>query len=323
MLTYFFKRLLMTIPVLIGITILTFAVMHLAPGTPTDMLTDMNPKITAQAKARLTELYGLDKPLHVQYLSWLSRVARLDFGTSFRDERPAIRKIAERLPATLLLNVLSMGIILFVGIPLGVFAALHRGKMFDTLTTVGVYIGYSVPAFWLALMLMLLFGLKLGWLPISGLHSINYDEMNTVQRILDVLRHLALPVCVSAFTGLAALTRYTRSSMVDVLRQDYIRMAWAKGLSRNRVLFRHALKNALLPIITIFGLSLPGLIGGSFIFETIFSYPGMGRLGYDAIMARDYPVVMAVGVIAAVLTLLSNIIADVSYAAADPRITYK
>jgi peptide/nickel transport system permease protein len=256
-------------------------------------------------------------------MRWLGRVVRLDFGNSFRDERPAIAKIAERLPATLLLNILSMGLILIIAIPLGVFAALHQKKVFDTLTTIGVYIGFSVPTFWLALMLMILCGLKLGWLPISGLHSINYDDLPLPGKILDTARHLVLPVFVSAFTGLAGMTRYTRSSMIDVLKQDYIRMAYAKGLSQNRILFRHALKNALLPIITIFGLSLPGLIGGGFIFETIFSYPGMGRLGYDAIMARDYPVVMAVGVIVAFLTLAGNLLADLSYALADPRIKYK
>jgi peptide/nickel transport system permease protein len=323
MINYFFRRLLLTIPVLIGITLLTFLVMHLTPGNPADTMTDMNLKVSAQAKSRLAELYGLNKPWYTQYGLWLGRVSRLDFGNSFRDERPAIRKIAERLPATLLLNLLSMGLILSIAIPLGVFAALHQKKLFDTVTTVGVYIGFSVPTFWLALMLMILFGLKLGWLPISGLHSVNYDDLTIPGKMLDMARHLVLPVFVSAFTGLAGMTRYTRSSMIDVLKQDYIRMAYAKGLPRHRILFRHALKNALLPVITIFGLSLPGLIGGGFIFETIFAYPGMGRLGYDAIMARDYPVVMAVGVIVAFLTLAGNLIADMSYALADPRIKYK
>jgi len=323
MINYFFRRLLLTIPVLLGITLLTFLVMHLTPGSPADTMTDMNLKVSAQAKSRLAELYGLNKPLHVQYVRWLGRIVRLDFGNSFRDERPAIRKIAERLPATLLLNILSMGLILFIAIPLGVLAALYQKKLFDTVATIGVYIGFSIPAFWLALMLMILFGLKLGWLPLSGLHSINYDDLSLPGKCLDLARHLVLPVFISAFTGLAGLTRYTRSSMIDVLKQDYIRMAYAKGLPRRRILFHHALKNALLPVITIFGLSLPGLIGGGFIFETIFAYPGMGRLGYDAIMARDYPVVMAVGVIVAFLTLAGNLIADMSYAIADPRITLK
>jgi peptide/nickel transport system permease protein len=171
--------------------------------------------------------------------------------------------------------------------------------------------------------MMILFGLKLGWLPISGLHSLNFSDLTLPAKLLDVASHLVLPVIISAFTGLAGLSRYTRSSMLDVIHQDYIRMAYAKGLNPRKIIFRHALKNALLPIVTILGLSLPGLIGGGFIFETIFAYPGMGRLGYEAIMSRDIPVIMAVGTIAALLTLVGNLIADVTYALVDPRIRYK
>ncbi len=180
-----------------------------------------------------------------------------------------------------------------------------------------------MPAFWMALLLMILFGLKLGVLPISGLHSLNYDDMSLAGKLTDVASHLILPVFISAFTGLAGLSRYVRSSMLEVIRQDYIRTAYAKGLPEHRIIFRHALKNALLPVVTILGLSLPALIGGGFIFETIFAYPGMGRLGYEAVMSRDYPVVMAVGVIAAFLTLIGNLIADITYAWVDPRIRYK
>lgn len=311
------------IPVVIGITLITFGVMHLAPGKPTDSLTDMNARVSAQAKNKLAELYGLNKPWHVQYYDWMKRFVRLDFGNSFRDGRPAIRKIAERLPATLLLNFLSLALIIMIALPIGIYSALRHNKFVDRALTVFVFIGFSVPAFWLALLLMVFFGLKLGWLPLSGLHSLNYDDLTLPAKLLDVSRHLALPVVISAFTGLAGLSRYTRSSMLEVIRQDYIRTAYAKGLTERRVIFHHALRNALLPVVTILGLSLPALIGGGFIFETIFAYPGMGRLGYEAIMARDYPVVMAVGTIAAVLTLLGNLIADISYAIVDPRIRYK
>jgi len=321
--TYILKRLSYSIPILIGITLITFLVMHLAPGKPTEMLTDMNARVSADAKTKLAALYGLDKPWYVQYARWLGRFAVLDFGKSFRDGRPAVAKIAERLPASLLLNILSLLLILAAAVPIGIFSALHKDSIFDKATTVFVFIGFSVPAFWLALLFMILFGLKFGVLPISGLHSLDYSGMSVPGKLLDVASHLILPVFISAFTGLAGLSRYVRSSMLEVLRQDYIRTAYAKGLPENRIIFRHALKNALLPVVTILGLSLPALIGGGFIFETIFAYPGMGRLGYEAVMARDYPVVMAVGVIAAFLTLLGNLVADITYAWVDPRIRYK
>jgi peptide/nickel transport system permease protein len=321
--TYILRRLLGMVPVLFGITVITFAVMHLAPGKPSDQLTDMNVKVSAEAKTKLAALYGLDKPWYIQYSNWVKRVCVLDFGNSFRDGRPAIRKIAERLPASLLLNFLTLLVILAVALPIGVYSALKQGSIFDKGMTVFVFAGFSMPAFWLALLLMILFGLKLGWLPVSGLRSLNFADLSLPGKILDLARHLVLPVVISAFTGLAGLSRYARSSMLDVLRQDYIRMAYAKGLPERRIIFTHALRNALLPIVTILGLSLPGLIGGGFIFETIFAYPGMGRLGYEAIMARDYPVVMAVGTIAAILTLLGNLLADITYALIDPRIRYK
>ncbi|MBN1384235.1 MAG: ABC transporter permease [Elusimicrobia bacterium] len=322
MITYIFRRLLLTIPVLIGITIITFLVMHLSPGKPTDVLTDMNQKITVEARQRLVKLYGLDKPMHIQYLSWFKRIIKLDFGKSFKDDRPVIGKIIERLPATLLLNFLSIILIFIITIPIGVFSAVKKDSLFDKITTVTVFIGFSVPTFWLAILLMILFGLNLGWFPISGFRSINFNDLTLLEKFTDIAKHLALPVFVSAFTGLAAMSRYTKSAMLEVLHQDYIRTARAKGLPETTVIFKHALRNALIPIITIIGLTLPELIGGSFIFETIFAWPGMGRLGYEAIMARDFSTIMGVGTIVAVLTLLGNLIADVTYAYVDPRIRY-
>lgn len=323
MTSYLIRRIIAMVPVLIGITLMTFGVMQLAPGKPTDVMTDMNAKVSAESKARIVKLYGLDRPWYVQYGSWLKRFVKLDFGDSFRDGRPAIKKIAERLPATISLNILSLLLILALALPIGIYSALKKDSWFDRGMTVFVFAGFSMPTFWLALLLMILFGLKLGILPISGLHSLNYSELTVIGKILDTGKHLILPVFISAFTGLAGLSRYSRSSMLEVIRQDYIRMAYAKGLTRNRVIFRHALKNALLPVVTILGLSLPALIGGGFIFETIFAYPGIGRLGYEAVMSRDYPVVMAVGTIAAILTLAGNLLADVMYALVDPRIRYK
>lgn len=320
---YLLRRVLM-LPVLwLGISVITFLVMQLSPGKPSDVLTDMNVKLSAEAKERLKKLYGLDRPLHVQYGRWLKRMARLDFGTSFRDGRPVLHKIAERLPATLLLNFASLLLILAIAVPIGVLAARRPGGGFDTFTTVAVYLGISVPAYWLALLLMVFFGVKLGWLPVSGMTSVGFGEMPPWEKAADLAKHLLLPTVVSAFTGLAGMSRYTRSAMLEQLRQEYIRAARARGIPEGRVLWAHGFRNALLPVVTLLGLSLPDLISGGFIFETIFAWPGMGRLGYQSILARDYPVLMGVAVIAALLTLLGNLLADLAYAWADPRIRYK
>ncbi len=318
---YLIKRILFMIPLLLGITIICFAVMHLAPGKPTDLQTQMNPKASAEMKERLLSLYELDKPLHVQYVSWLKKLARGDLGTSFSsDHRPVADKILERLPITILINVLSLLIIIAVAVPIGVLSAVYQDSLFDKVTAVVVFVGFAVPTFWLALLLMIFFGIHLGWLPISGLRSLNYEYLSTWAQLADLAGHLVLPVFISAFGGLAGLSRYMRANMLEVIRQDYILTARAKGLSERQVIYKHALRNALLPAITILGLSVPGLIGGSVIFETIFAIPGMGQLFYMSVMARDYPTVMGILLSGAVLTLLGNLIADVSYAVADPRI---
>jgi peptide/nickel transport system permease protein len=321
MLQYIAKRLLFMAPMLVGITIICFTVMHLAPGSPTDLQTQMNPRASAEAQARLRAMYDLDKPLYHQYWIWVKKLAVLDLGQSFStDHRPVADKILERLPVTILLNCLSLILILAIAIPIGVLSAVHQNSLFDKLTSIFVFIGFAVPTFWLALLLMILFGVQLGWLPISGIRSLNYEYLPAGAASWDLIKHLILPVMLSAFGGLAGLSRYMRSNMLEVIRQDYIMTARAKGLSERAVIYKHALRNALLPVITILGLSIPGLIGGSVIFETIFAIPGMGQLFYMSVMARDYPVVMGILFIGAVLTLLGNLIADVSYAVADPRI---
>lgn len=318
---YLLKRLLLMIPLFIGITIISFAVIHLAPGSPIDLATDLNPKATAEVKARMRALYGLDKPLYVQYWNWLSRLLVLDFGRSFsQDGRLVIDKISERLPITIFINLTSLLLIIAVAIPLGILSATYRHSFFDKATTVFVFLGFAMPTFWLALLLMILFGVHLGWLPISGLKSLNYEYLPPAAQVWDRISHLILPVFISAFGGLAGMSRYMRSNMLEVIRQDYIITARAKGLSHRQVIFKHALRNALLPVITILGLSIPGLIGGSVIFETIFAIPGMGQLFYASVMARDYPTIMGMLVIGAILTLVGNLIADIGYALADPRI---
>ncbi|OAQ21150.1 ABC transporter permease [Thermosulfurimonas dismutans] len=322
MFSFLAKRLVSLVITFFGITLISFAVIHLAPGGPLSPMAEFNPKFTPEMRERLRAEFGLDQPLYVQYLRWLKGLFTLDFGRSFApDRRPVWEKIRERLPVTILINALSMLLILLIGIPLGVASAVKEGRLFDRATTILVFIGYAMPGFWLALLLMLLFGIKLGWLPISGLHSLmGYESMGTWEKILDWAKHLILPVFVATFGGLAGISRYMRYSMLEALSQDYILTARAKGLSEREVVYKHALRNALLPIITILGLSVPGLVGGSVIFESIFSIPGVGQLMWQAVMARDYPVIMGNLVLVSVLTLLGNLLADISYALADPRI---
>ena len=321
MLTYIAKRLVMLVPLLLGITLISFVVIHLAPGEPTDIQTQLNPQASSELQDRLRIQYGLDQPLYVQYGTWLGRLLQLDFGESFAtDRRPVLDKVLERLPVTILLNLLSIVVILGISIPLGIISAIRRNSGFDRATTILVFTGFAMPSFWLALLMMDWFGVRLGWLPVSGLKSLGYEYLGFGAQIVDRISHLILPVFISAIGGVAGFSRYMRSNMLEVIRQDYILTARAKGLAERTVVYKHALRNALLPVITILGLSIPGLIGGSVIFETIFAIPGMGKLFYDGVMMRDYPLIMGILVMGAVLTLLGNLLADICYALADPRI---
>ncbi|OPY68272.1 MAG: Nickel transport system permease protein NikB [Syntrophorhabdus sp. PtaU1.Bin002] len=321
MLRYLLKRLLFMIPMLFGITLISFALIHLTPGEPDIIGAEMNPKVTKQVREQIRALYGLDKPLHVQYYLWLKRFVKLDFGTSFaQDRRPVISKIAERLPITITIELLSMVLIFIVGIPIGVYCAQHKDTIMDKVLTSFVFAGFAVPHFWLALLLMLFFGVQLELLPISGIKSFNFSDLSPLQKTLDMTKHLILPIGISALGGLAGISRYMKNSLLEVLRQEYITTAYAKGLPEKVVLRRHALRNALLPVITILGLSVPGLIGGSVIFETIFAIPGMGQLFFASVMSRDYPTIMGILVMGGVLTLLGNLLADIMYGLADPRI---
>ncbi|MDR2220122.1 MAG: ABC transporter permease [Methylobacillus sp.] len=333
MMRYLLKRLLWLIPLLIGISLISFFIMHLAPGDITTTESGFNPKVSEESRQKLRELYNLDKPLIVQYGLWLKRMATLDFGTSFAshqkpvfweraDEKGVVTPgmIQEALPITLLINVLSMLLIIVVALPLGVISATHQNRLPDRAITVFVFIGFAVPGFWLALMMMYWFGVAHQWLPISGIHSLNYENMGALEKLWDTGRHLAMPVFISALGGLAGISLFVRNGMLDVLHQDYITTARAKGLPENTVVYRHALRNALLPLITLLGLSIPGLIGGSVISESIFAIPGMGKLFFDAVMMRDFPVVMGILTIGAALTLIGNLLADLAYAWADPRV---
>jgi len=322
MLLYAARRAVLAVPLLVGITCISFAVIHLAPGEPVEMPTgDRGIKASAQAKQALRELYGLDRPLYEQYWTWLTRLFHLDFGRSFApDGRPVLQKIGERLPVTLFLNIVEMLLIIVLAVPIGILSATRQHSTFDKVLTVFVFVGFATPDFWLALLLMILFGVQLGWLPISGLRSLNWEYLSMWRQQLDLLSHLVLPVTVATFGGLAGFSRYVRQSMLEVVRQDYIQSARAKGLSEKSVIGKHALRNALLPVVTILGLSLPGLIGGSVIVESIFAIPGMGQLMVQAVYMRDYPVIMGNLVIVSTLTLLANLVADISYGLIDPRI---
>ncbi|MCX7956772.1 MAG: ABC transporter permease [Endomicrobia bacterium] len=306
----------------IGISFVTFVVINISPGKPQDAM-DFNAKITYEAKEKLIKLYGLDKPLFYRYFVWLKRFVKLDFGNSFKDDRPVIKKIFERLPATLLLNVLSLMLIFFVGIIVGILSAVYKGKLFDKLTSLFIFLGFSIPKYWLAILCMILFGINFKILPISGLRSVNFEYLTPLQKMFDILKHLVLPVCISAVGGIAGLSRYIRASMIEQLNSEYVKFAIAKGTSKNKIVLGHAFRNVLIPVVTILGLSLPEVIGGAFIFETIFAYPGMGRLGFEAIMSRDYPLIMGISVITAFLTLFGNFLADVLYTYVDPRVRYK
>ncbi len=314
------KKIAGLIPVFFGITLVSFFVIHLAPGKPTDLATSLNPKVSYEARLRWERIEGFDKPVYIQYARWLGKFATMNFGRSHIDGRPVSDKILERIPITILINVSSLALILIIGIPLGVLSAVKRNSILDRFTTVGVFIGFSAPEFWVALLLMSLFGIILGWLPISGIKSLDFEYLSLAGKVTDVARHLILPVAIAAFGSLAGISRYMRSSMVNVINQDYIRTARAKGLKEYDVIYKHALKNALLPVITILGLSVPGLIGGSVIFESIFAIPGMGRLFYESVMARDFNTIMGILSIGAILTLLGNLLADIAYSYADPRI---
>jgi peptide/nickel transport system permease protein len=330
---YLIKRLLWMVPLLVGISLISFLIMHLAPGDITTTEAGFNPKASEESRQKLRELYHLDEPLIVQYGLWLKRMTTLDFGESFAShQRPVFWQkqdaqgnvtpgmIQEALPITLLINLLSLLLIISVALPLGLLSAVFQNRLPDRAITVFVFVGFAIPGFWLALMLMYWLGVAHNWLPISGIHSLGYERMGPLAQLWDVARHLAIPVFISALGGLAGISLFVRNGMLEVLHQDYITTARAKGLPENTVIFRHALRNALLPLITLLGLSIPGLIGGSVIAETLFAIPGMGKLFYDGVLMRDFPVIMGILTIGSALTLLGNLLADVAYAWADPRV---
>jgi len=327
---YLIKRLLQIIPTLLGITFITFVIIQLAPGNPAMLKLQMGKgqaelgekAFSEQIIKQTKELYGLDKPLPVQYVLWVKRIFTLDFGFSYKDHRNVWEKISERLPITLQLNIISIFLVYLIAIPFGIYSSTHEGSFADKILTVGFFFLYSLPSFWVAVLLIMLFGGGDFWdiFPVYGISSIGSETMSLLSWLVDRTWHMVLPVVCLTYGGFAYLSRLTRASMLEVIREDYVRTARAKGLSERVVIFKHAFRNALLPLITLFAFLLPSMFGGSVIIESIFSVPGMGQLGFEAVLSRDYPVIMAITAISALLTLIGLLISDILYAALDPRI---
>ncbi len=318
--TLLLQKIIGRIPLLIGITFLSFAVIHLSPGSPADSAGGMEMKISAESREKLIMLYGLDKPLWIQYRDWVVKLVRLDLGTSYIDGQKVLTKISEAIPVTLLLQGTSLFFVLLLGIGIGLYTAQHKGRWQDKTLTILLTAAFSIPSFWLALVVMSFFGVSLRILPVSGLHSLFYEDKGFVFQTLDVAWHMVLPVFVTSLAGVAAMSRYMRSESLRILNEKFVLMARAKGASERQIIWKHVLRNALLPVITILGLSIPGLLGGSVLLESIFSIPGMGRLFYSAVFTRDYPTIMGILVLGAFLTLVGNLLADIAYMWADPRI---
>ncbi len=335
---YIFQRILLFLPTFLGITLISFLIMRLAPGDPAELLAggglaaagevgiSMEKRGTVdQALAQWRTQYGLDRPLHVQYGMWLKNLFTLDFGDSFKDNQPVFGKILDRLPVTVKLNLLSILLVYVVAIPLGIYSATHSYSFGDQVTTLSAFVLFSLPVVWAGTMALVFLcgGDFLYLFPPAGLTSIDYSpNWSLWERLTDQAWHLFLPVLLLSYSGFAGLSRYMRTGMREVLGQDYVRTARAKGLSETKVIYKHVLRNSLIPMITILASILPGLNGGSIIIETIFSIPGLGQLGYQAVLARDYPTIMALFTVSSLLALVGILLSDILLTMVDPRIAF-
>lgn len=364
---YLLKRLLAIIPTLLGITLITFFIIKLAPGSPVTLKLQAAQGLKAESLSKeiadqTLKLYGLKVDLPpayedfiskttrwiygedpkespkwtrraleaigqnaIQYKIWLTEMAKLNFGRSFKDHRPVLDKIKEALPITLTLNLIEILIVYFISIPLGVFSAVRRESFSDRATMLLLFILYSLPSFWVATLLLMYFasGDHFNWFPLVGIMSDGASQLSFFKKLGNIAWHLVLPVTTMVYGSFAFLTRFSRSTMLEVIKQDYVRTALAKGVARRRAIWHHAFRNSLIPIITLMGTLLPGLLGGSIIIEQIFSIPGMGRLAFESVLARDYPTIMAIATISALLTLISLLLSDLAYAWVDPRISFQ
>ena len=314
MLKYILKKILLAIPVLLGITIIDFLLMNLA-GSPIDMMT--GPKVTESMKAMRAAAWGLDQPIWKQYLGWLGEILQGNLGYSYKTYQPVAEMIGSHIGPTLLLMGSSLVLGLLIAIPAGIYSAVHRYQKRDYAMVTTSFVFSSVPSFFMALLLIYLFTVRLGWLPSSGMTTPGLEGS-----VADVLRHMVMPVLVLAMGVAGSNIRYIRSAVLEILEMDYLRTARAKGIGRFRVINKHALRNALLPIVTVIGMQIPTLFGGAVIVEQVFSWPGLGLITMSAILGRDYPVFMGVCLLSAVVVLLANLLTDIVYALVDPTIKY-
>jgi peptide/nickel transport system permease protein len=335
---YLIQRVFLLVPTLIGVTLIGFLIMHLAPGDPAQLraagglggaregsVSRDKRVVIDEALAQWRAQYGLDRPLHVQYAIWLKNLATFNFGESFKDNQPVWNKIRERVPVTLKLNVLSILLVYVVAIPLGIYSATHANSLGDQMTTLTAFVLFAIPLVWAATMAIVFVcgGDFLYLFPPAGLESIDYSSQWPLwKKFEDQAWHLFLPVVLLSYDGFAGLSRYMRASMLEVMGQDFVQVARAKGLREWIVISKHVLRNSLIPQVTLLASILPALIGGSIIIETVFSIPGLGQLGYESVLARDYPTVMALFTVTAVLTLIGILISDLLLAAVDPRIAF-
>ena len=312
---YLVRGFLQAIVLVVLVSIIVFALIHAAPGGPGAVMADdrLSPDEIARMRANL----GLDKPLPVQYVEWARNLLTGDFGISYADGRPVLDTILQRVPNTLILAGTAFLLSLAVAIPVGVFTGARSNSKIDNLVSGLTFVAMSVPVFWIGIIGIILFSVTWGWLPSSGMYTINQDKS-----LVDLLKHLVMPAIVLSLPSMAMFTRFVRVSVLETLQRDYVRTARAKGLSPRAVMYRHVLRTALMPIITIVGISLPAVVTGAAVTESVFGWPGMGRLGYDAILSRDFPVILTLNFIAAVLTLIGTLVSDVLYALADPRIKF-
>ncbi|MDQ6826916.1 MAG: ABC transporter permease [Candidatus Eremiobacteraeota bacterium] len=317
MLAFIVRRLLQSVPTLIGVSVLTFVLIHIAPGGPALALA--GEKATPAQVATLTHALGYDRPLYIQYGIWIEALLHGDLGYSYARQAHVATLIAQRLPPTLILMSSALLLSILIAVPLGVYQAQRRGSAFDRSVSIIVFLAWSMPTFWFGALLIIFFAVNVHWFPVGGLQTIDTTAFDWTSRIA----HLAMPAATLAIVSVAGWSRYIRGSMIEQLGEDYIRTAVAKGLSQRRVLFHHTLRNALIPFITLLGSALPGLFGGAIITEQVFAYPGMGQLFWQSAVNRDYATLLGMTMMTAGLVVAGNLMADVGYALADPRIRYE
>ena len=319
MIGYIAKRVLQAIPILIGASTIIFFLMHAAPGDPTSLYLS-NPNIDPRVIEQMRRNLGLDQPVYIQYVKWLGSFLQGDFGYSFSQHRPISGVLKDAIPNTLLLSAVAMVVIFTLGVLVGTIQAVRQYSWIDNLATSLSFFFYSMPSFWFGLMLMLLFSYKFQWLPASQMTSVEHEFLSGAGRLSDRLQHLLLPSLELGVGGAASIARYMRSGMLEQIRQDYVRTARAKGLGERSVVFKHAMRNALIPVVTLLGLYIPFLISGAVLIETIFAWPGMGRTIVTAIFQRDYPVVLASAFVISIMVIVGNLVADILYSVVDPRV---